>query len=79
MLQPLIQTFPSSPGPLESAGVFEHVHLGRQAAEANGPASSSLDHPVDERRESLTPWVVGRKQIRLMPAKSSIERSGGYA
>jgi len=64
----VISKLPTLRHPLESAVAFERAHLRRQEAEADRATAVTVVDAVDERREFLTPAMIGREQIRLMLA-----------
>jgi hypothetical protein len=47
---------------------FERAHVARKQSEANGAAAVAVVDAVDQRRQFLALVVVGREQVRLMPA-----------
>src|SRR5882724_2288515 len=54
--------------PVKSRMALERPHARRKQAEANRATAVAVVNAVDQRREFLAPVVVGREEVRLMPA-----------
>ena len=54
--------------PVKGGMALEGPHPGRKQAEGDGATSVTVVDAVDERRQFLSPVVIGCEQIRLMAA-----------
>jgi hypothetical protein len=53
---------------VEGGMALERPHAGRKQAEADRGAAVAVVDAVDQRRQFPAPVVIGREEVRLMPA-----------